>query len=464
MDVSRSNDELKVIKLNQKDSKRNLNNPKLRKKRQFADKAIAESKDVLISMDKGKCVARIAQGIKKKANRRKCTTKPIQETFSTLSTRANKRYPEDIAFEDIMSAPEIKEAIRKRDTIEAEFSKQTSIKNKTDLSFLAVATALQVLKTQMSPFVAEKFLDYGKNVDKGTRLPHNARSIKERHERTIKGFEEKADGNKKGKWKEMLSRSVPYDITRGSSDLGINMEGGYHRVHTLGHDPILGWLFGTMNILTETITITSPKLSSYRVERHPMRITSRMIPILNVFQESFETAREHKLNLPAALCVQGAHLASDKYTKLGLPVPIIETINENFASKLYHENYDALCFARDVKTVAASAVVSRIMDIVIGIVHGFFRKKAMPKDRYEVKTRKILLISNGIAAGSTIIRTAITENPKDLDIGSLLNFISRWFSDVRFMSCVKHEYIENKIWETVTPELEEVDRIYNSMQ
>lgn len=462
MDVSRSNGELKVIKLNQEDSKRILNNPKLRQARQLADKAIAKSKDVLISMDKGKCVDRIAQDIKKNANRRKCTTKPIQETFSTLSTRANERYPEDIAFEDIMSTSEIDEAIRERDAIEAEFSKQTSIKNKTDLSFLAVATALQVLKTQMVPFVAGKFLGYGKNVDKGTRLPHNARSIEERHKRTIKGFKEKADGNKKGKWKEMLSRPVPYDITRGSRNIGINMEGGYHRVHTLGHDPILGWLFGTMNILTETIT--SPKLSSYRVERHPMRITSEMIPILNVFQESFETAREHKLNLPAALCVQGAHLASDKYTKLGLPVPIIETFNENFASKLYHENYDALCFARDVKIVGGSAVVSRIIDIVIGIVHGFFRKKAKPKDLYEVKTRKILLISNGIAAGSTIIRTAITENPKDLDIGSLLNFISRLFSDVRFMSRVKHEYIENKIWETVTPELEEVDRIYSSMQ
>ena len=37
------------------------------------------------------------------------------------------------------------------------------------------------------------------------------------------------------------------------------------------------------------------------------------------------------LNLPAAIFAQGCHLKSDKFTKLGLPVPILETINPEFA-------------------------------------------------------------------------------------------------------------------------------------
>ena len=32
------------------------------------------------------------------------------------------------------------------------------------------------------------------------------------------------------------------------------MGGKYHRMYTLGHDPILGWFFGTANILTDCIT------------------------------------------------------------------------------------------------------------------------------------------------------------------------------------------------------------------
>lgn len=466
MESSHSKDEqdlLKVIKGNRDDSEPLLNDQELRQSRDSADAAIADSLELLRSLGKGKIAEKITQDAGAMVGKHKLSTKPVLEDWNILVKRANERYPEDVAFEDLMSQNDIAAAFRERDAIEAEFSNRTSIKNKTDLSFLAIATALQVLKAQLFPFVADKF-HYGESIDKDTRLAHDDPSIEEEHKRRLQEFQDKknAEGNKNDKWTEILFRTVPYDITKGSHDLGINMEGGYHRVHTLGHDPILGWLFGTMNILTDTITY--PNLSSFRVERKPkMRITANVVPLWGVFQESFETTRAHKLNLPAALCAQGAHLASDKFTKLGLPVPIIETLNENFASKLYHENYDSLCFARDAKIIGASFVISRIIDIVIGIVHGFFRNKDMPKDLYEVKTRKILLISNGIAAGSTIIRTAITANPKDLDIGSLLNFICRLFSDVRFMWRVKREFIENEIWKTVTPELEEVDRIFNSI-
>lgn len=34
---------------------------------------------------------------------------------------------------------------------------------------------------------------------------------------------------------------------------------------------------------------------------------------------------------------------------------------------------------------------------------------------------------------------------------------------IRFMWRVKHEYIENEIWKKVVPELEEVDRVFNSI-
>lgn len=453
----------KVIKLNRDDSERHLNDEGLRQSRDSADSAIVNSVELLRSIGKGKVAEKITQEAKASADQHRLSTKPVPEDWDRLVEQADKRYPEDVAFEDLMSKQEIDKAFRERDAIADEFSRRTSIKNKTDLSFLAIATALQVLKAQLLPFVAEKF-HYGESIDKDTRPAHDDPSIEEEHKRKLQEFRDKknAEGNKNDKWTEILYRTVPYDITKGSHDLGINMEGGYHRVHTLGHDPILGWLFGTMNILTDTITY--PNLSSFRVDRKPkMRITSEVVPIWRVFQESFETSREHKLNLPAALCAQGTHLASDKFTKLGLPVPLIETLNENFASKLYHENYDSLCFARDAKIIGASFVISRIIDIVIGIVHGFFRDKEMTKDLHEVKTRKILLISNGLATGSTIIRTAITENPKAFDIGSLLNFICRLFSDVRFMWRVKHEFIENEIWKTVVPELEEVDRIFNSI-
>ena len=141
----------------------------------------------------------------------------------------------------------------------------------------------------------------------------------------------------------------------------------------------------------------------------------------------------------------------------------IASINENFASKLYSENYDALCFARDAKIVGASFVVSKLFDIIITLTHGLFRKEDEDKDLYEVRTRKILLISNSIASTSTIINTAITKNPKNLDIGSLLNTITHLFTDLRFIARIKQEFIENEISDRLMKEIAEIDALFEDI-
>ena len=138
-------------------------------------------------------------------------------------------------------------------------------------------------------------------------------------------------------------------------------------------------------------------------------------------------------------------------------------INENFASKLYSEHYDAMCFARDIKIVGASFVVSKIFDIIITLTHGLFRKENENKDLYEVRTRKILLISNSIASASTIINTAITKNPKNLDIGSLLNTVTHLFSDLRFIARIKQEFIESEIANRLEKEVSEIDLIFDTI-
>lgn len=144
-------------------------------------------------------------------------------------------------------------------------------------------------------------------------------------------------------------------------------------------------------------------------------------------------------------------------------MPLLSSLNENFASKLYSENYDALCFARDVKIVGASFVVSKLFDIIITLVHGLFRNENEDKDLYEVRTRKILLISNSIASTSTIINAAITKNPKKLDIGSLLNTVTHLFTDVRFITKIKQEFIENEISDRMAKECSEIDKLFETI-
>ena len=237
------------------------------------------------------------------------------------------------------------------------------------------------------------------------------------------------------------------------------MQGKYHRMYTLGHDPILGWLFGTANILTDVITMND--FHSYRVERKPhMRITGEKVKMDKLFEESYHVIKADYLNLLAAIFAQAQHLKSDEYTKVGLPVPLLASFNETFASDLYKKQYDALCFSRDVKIVTTSYIVSIFIDMIISSVHSLFRSELEEQKLYSVRTRKILLVSNTIASTSSILNAYITKNPKKLDIGSLLLTITHLFTDVRFMAKIKDEFIHNEINKKVCQELEETDKIF----
>lgn len=383
----------------------------------------------------------------------------IQEikSYDDLVKKANAEIHNDVELEDLLSEKEFQEAYKRLDAIHDEFSHKTGIVNKTDLIFLGIATALQTVKSLLFGRVAGKF-DYGNSFNPDARLAHNDKSIEKEHSRANDGFKEKHENNGYGYWMYILYQTPPYDITKGSPSINRNMEGGYHRIHTLGHDPILGWIFGTANILTDTITFEDFK--SNRVIRKPkMMITPESVPLAKLFGESFEMCKADSLNLPAAIFAEGCHLKSDEFTKLGLPVPILEAINPDFASKLYKSNYDALCFSRDLKIVGASAGISIFIDMIIGLVHGLFNKEKTDKDLYEVRTRKILLISNSIASTSNIIQTLITDNPKNLDIGGLLVSLSHLFMDLRFISRIKEEFIKQELNKDLIKELERLDSI-----
>lgn len=383
----------------------------------------------------------------------------IQEikSYDDLVKKANAEIHNAVELEDLLSEKEFQEAYKRLDAIHDEFSHKTGIVNKTDLIFLGIATALQTVKSLLFGRVAGKF-DYGNSFNPDARLAHNDKSIEKEHRRANDGFKKKHENNGHGYWMYILYQTPPYDITKGSPSINRNMEGGYHRIHTLGHDPILGWIFGTANILTDTITFEDFK--SNRVIRNPkMMITPESVPLAKLFGESFEMCKADSLNLPAAIFAEGCHLKSDEFTKLGLPVPILEAINTDFASKLYKSNYDALCFSRDLKIVGASAGISIFIDMIIGLVHGLFNKEKINKDLYEVRTRKILLISNSIASTSNIIQTLITDNPKNLDIGGLLVSLSHLFMDLRFISRIKEEFIKQELNKDLIKELERLDSI-----
>lgn len=383
--------------------------------------------------------------------------------WEDLVNEANLKYVEDIELEDLLSKEEFQFCIEDVQRINDEFSKKTGIFNKKDIAFISIATALQTARWLI---IQEICGDLGEKAADNSRLNHNDKSIKDSIKSSNNSFQNffenhghKESANKYKSWEQIIISSAPYDTAVESALFGENLEGAYHRYKTLGHDPILGWIFGTANFITDTCTLSN--FHSYRISRIVVPHFSEPTNLGTIFYETFDSIMEDWLRLPAGIFAQFVHLKSDFFTKLGLPVPIIETFSESLAGDLYKSQYDTLCLLRDIAIVGNQAAWSILINMVIGLIHGlFYTPSDGDRKLYEVRTRKILSISNTLASSGNIAYAIASEDWRKLDAGGILVTLYRLFSDTRFMLRVKKDFIESKMDEVLQKEISELDAYF----
>ena len=334
--------------------------------------------------------------------------------------------------------------------LDAEFERQTGL-DKVDVTFLFFATALQVGRW----VVINKLNEITTKKINSSRVKDNDSAIRKMEREARDKFKKKHEGkwtNNKSEnfptWLEIVTEGVPYDVSVGSPKFGINMEAGYHRIHTLGHDPLLGWLFGTMNIISSTITLDN--FRTFKVSADPKpKHWAYETSLLDGFRMAIESIKQDEKRLPAAIFAEAIHLKSDTFTKCGLPIPILETFTPDFAGKLYKSNYDSLCLLKDVAVVGTQAVSAILINMIISLIHGLYYdpSKYANRELYEAKTRKILLYSNLISSASNVIwvgGNALAGNESELmnlDIGGLVVTMYRLVQDTSFIHSIKEEFV-----------------------
>ncbi|MBK5261260.1 MAG: hypothetical protein JJE17_01655 [Peptostreptococcaceae bacterium] len=335
-------------------------------------------------------------------------------------------------YDNILTADDINRAVEmygvEIDKINDEFAKRTKL-TKTDCAFLVLAIALQCTRqyfTQFKPIQDEK----------ATKKNDEANYKKKTSE-----LEESDDANSKqggyyfAKFEDICAdTSVPYDKVVGSKKFDLGLGGKTHRYKTIGHDPMLGYVFGTMNILTNTLTAWD--FNSYHIRSNSVHSNANTLKALD---SMVNRVKNDPTAVAAALIKQTIHIKSDMYTLNKIPFPGLSEISPELSMTLskYGMNH------ANALTIGKQSSLSIAINMIIAMLHRLLMSKDEENNEklYEVRTRKILLYSNIIATSSNILYVGFSEDINKLDVGGFAVTMYRLFSDPKFIDKVKYEFL-----------------------
>lgn len=377
---------------------------------------------------------------------RKQHKKDIMERKEIVSEIKNEFNKTDKILELGIKSDEILEII------ESDFKKKTKL-SKIDITILFIAVGLQVARQQLQK---NYFTKESRPTDKECAGKPNYNR------------DQRGKGYYKTSIAEILTNPVPFDTQKGTGiKENINLGGGKgHRKATLGHNPILGLIFGTANIATRTVTLSNLSLESYHVKFGNF-ITKQGILSKNKDDYFAERADIEKIlrygikkkifleegieGLKLFLVSLGKeilHLRSDILSRESLQLPFL-SLDMNIVNKLSKYHIDMA----SVYTVGKQASMSIIINEIVRYIHQLIImhiENNIDMDLLEVRTRKILSYSNIISSTSNILEVGIRTALKDssainkLDIGGLGVTIYRVISDTKYQKRIKHEFIINK--------------------
>jgi hypothetical protein len=191
-----------------------------------------------------------------------------------------------------------------------------------------------------------------------------------------------------------------------------------HRMQSLGHDPLLGWIFGVRDILAGEFTAIG---------------SDGRIIIQDISGgEADEAGVGLFVEIAQALLTVGGHLASDVATAAGLPPPLFGLLQflqqkpiaghsiSDIARAMYRSGYDFRHFLAGGATVAIIEVIVRLSWTVRELQQGKTLLEAIQITGPRLRTT--LLIAHTVAAAANAGKIYFTANPLSLDWAQWLAF------------------------------------------
>lgn len=234
----------------------------------------------------------------------------------------------------------------------------------------------------------------------------------------------------------------------------------YHRLLQLGHDPVLGFVVGVMDIMTGRMTTIDKagNLVSQTMENYQDRVEP------NVFK---------------AIAKEFLHLKSDITTSMGLPAPLMGLFNlmqfgsvgeeeltvAEIVQGMYYEGYDFIHFCASSIPVMITEVIVRLCYAIKRVKEGHTIKESIPVSLNREKHPKLatmLFIANSAATGINLGKVLFTKNPLAINYPQWLAFAKYSYGQLKWSLINKPEareaYVEKRLNDEMTDLIEQIDK------
>lgn len=278
-------------------------------------------------------------------------------------------------------------------------------------------------------------------------------------------FEKKFPEDEMQKLANSKVSKVPFDAqdNRNTTEYVQGLSAYYHRLLSLGHDPVLGFIVGVFDIMTGRMT-TIDKAGK----------------VISQVMENYSDRTES--NLFAALAKQIIHFKSDITTSMGLPAPLMGLFNllqfgsigeeeqtiAEIVQGMYYEGYDFIHFCSLSIPVMLTEVIVRLGYSVKRIKEGYTVKESIPvslnRDKHP-KLATMLFIAHAGATAANAGKIYFTKNPMSINYPQWIAFAKYSYSQLKWAVINKPDardaYVSGKLNEELHNVIDSTNALFD---
>ena len=279
-----------------------------------------------------------------------------------------------------------------------------------------------------------------------------------------KKFDEAFSPKEMEKLANSKKSKVPFDAqdNRNTTEYVEGLSAYYHRLLSLGHDPLLGFIFGVYDIMHGTMTTIdkSGKIVCQVMENYADRKESDIV---------------------SAIAKQIIHFKSDITTSMGLPAPLMGLFNllqfgnigeeeltvAEIVQGMYYEGFDFIHFCSQSMSVIVIELIVRLGYAIKRIKEGNKVKDSIPISLNRSKHPKLatmLFIGHTGATAVNAGKVYFTKNPMAINYPQWMAFAKYSYKQLRWAviqkPAMREAYVEGILNSELKVITEETDALF----